>query len=352
MGKEQKILGEFFMNNSNLTRSLPPPIVYDCFQFFNELDLLEIRLNILSGVVDKFVLVEADKSHSNQPKPLYFEENKSHFQSFLDKIIHIKITQYPDIALKNAWAAESYQRNMILEGLKNCNPDDVVIISDVDEIPTIDIINQFKEGKLKGIHNLSQMRCNYYINYRAIIRHWLGTNMLNYKDIIENNAEKYKYVYDEVLVESLNQGTTPTKIRMLQDAPIIKNAGWHFSFLGGLDNIIYKLTSFTHHTDYEREYADKNLLIERIDKGIDLFQPKNTRFVPIKIDKRFPKYIVENQDKYAHLIYRDISLWHNITIVVYMYLYYYLINLPASWFKKTFKHTSLYKKAKGLIKRT
>ena len=90
-------------------------MIIDCFPFFNELDLLEIRLNVLNDVVDKFVLVEASKTQSLIDKPFYFEENKDRYSKFLDKIIHVKITDYPK---KDGWAMENYQRNCIVKGLQ------------------------------------------------------------------------------------------------------------------------------------------------------------------------------------------------------------------------------------------
>ena len=108
-------------------------MIYDCFTFFNELELLELRLHELAGVVDKFVLVEATKTHSNQPKPLCYQENRSRFGEFQDRIIHIVVDDLPDA--KNAWVLENFQRNGIGRGLTNCRPDDWVLVSDIDEIP-------------------------------------------------------------------------------------------------------------------------------------------------------------------------------------------------------------------------
>ena len=85
-------------------------MIYDCFTFFNELDLLEIRLNYLNEIVDKFVLVEMAKTHSNKDKPFYFEENKKRYEKFLDKIIHIKVSEYPDLT-----KFDEYRRNWVLE---------------------------------------------------------------------------------------------------------------------------------------------------------------------------------------------------------------------------------------------
>ena len=103
------------------------------FLFFNELDLLEIRLNVLNDVVDKFVLVESTQTFNAQPKPLYFEENKERFAKFSDKIIHIvcdeDFTNEP-----NPWVIEHKQRLHIARGWKDCQDDDVIMISDADEI--------------------------------------------------------------------------------------------------------------------------------------------------------------------------------------------------------------------------
>ena len=114
-------------------------MIYDCFSFFNELDLLEIRLNTLDKVVDKFVLVEAPWTHTGHKKPLYFEENKQRFAPFLNKIIHIVASDPPTSPTaterENAWIRENWQRNQIARGLTDAKPEDVLIIADLDEIP-------------------------------------------------------------------------------------------------------------------------------------------------------------------------------------------------------------------------
>lgn len=96
-------------------------MVYDCFPFFNELDLLELRLRELSPVVDKFVLVEATRTFQKKEKPLVFEENKNRFSSFLDKIEHIVVGKFPGFFYKfrvpNAWDYENFQRDQISIGL-------------------------------------------------------------------------------------------------------------------------------------------------------------------------------------------------------------------------------------------
>jgi beta-1,4-mannosyl-glycoprotein beta-1,4-N-acetylglucosaminyltransferase len=283
-------------------------MVYDCFPFFNELDLLEIRLNILSKIVDKFVLIEADRTFSYQHKPFYFSENKFRYSDFLHKIIHIQITEYP-ANVEKAWIIENYQRNKLIDGLVNCNPNDIILVSDLDEIPNPEIIRNFTGG---GIYKLEQKHYCYYLNYKNITQYpWYGTRIMLYKDIIMSTVEQYEYKYGTGLVYEINQGTTFAKIRLAY-TPLVKNGGWHFSYLGGLENIKAKLSSFVIQESVIKKTIDSltdKVIEKRMKNGIDLFSPKESRWIPIKITKRdFPEYLVVNQERYSHLIYSKVSI--------------------------------------------
>ncbi len=109
-------------------------MIYDCFLFFNEIQLLRLRLAELSPVVERFVLVEATRSFTGHPKPLHFENNRHLFEEHLEKICHIVVDDLP-AKYESAWDMEAHQRNAILRGLTEANPDDIIAISDVDEIP-------------------------------------------------------------------------------------------------------------------------------------------------------------------------------------------------------------------------
>ncbi|MHA2182652.1 MAG: hypothetical protein ACXAAH_14625 [Promethearchaeota archaeon] len=111
-------------------------MIVDCFTFWKEFDILEIRLNELNDIVDYFVLVEAAYTQAMQPKPFYFDENKERFAKFADKIIHVKVEEGLDIS-QNPWAYENYQRRCVAKGLNELDikADDYIMISDVDEIP-------------------------------------------------------------------------------------------------------------------------------------------------------------------------------------------------------------------------
>lgn len=131
--------------------------VFDSFIFFNELDLLQIRLSVLAPHVDRFVLVEATHSFQGQTKPLYFEKNRQRFAPFLDKIEHVVVDNFPDAA--SPWDREHFQRDAILRGLASCADDDLVIISDADEIPRPQAIPRDLDA---GVIALLKQRLFYY----------------------------------------------------------------------------------------------------------------------------------------------------------------------------------------------
>ena len=121
--------------------------VYDCFTFYNEFELLELRLKSLWDIVDYFVIVEADKNHTNKPKPFYFAERKDEFKEFLPKIRNIQLNVDIDYKGVGDWSIENGQRNGILYGLSDAAPDDLIFISDADEIPAPDILKRINENK-------------------------------------------------------------------------------------------------------------------------------------------------------------------------------------------------------------
>jgi beta-1,4-mannosyl-glycoprotein beta-1,4-N-acetylglucosaminyltransferase len=263
-------------------------LVYDCFPFFNELDILEMRLNILSGVVDKFVLVEADRTFSNMRKPLFFEKNKIRYSQFLEKIIYIKTVDYPEY--KDAWNMEYYQRNKIIEGISCCDINDIILVSDVDEIPNPDAIKCYRKNET-GIFALIQDFYNYYLNYkRCVFRTWDLAKIAHYDDIMKLNY-------------------TPQQLRDSKTNKVISNGGWHFSYLGGIEAIQYKIGAFSHQEYNNEKYVSDKILEEKIRRGLDIYNRKDYRFIPVKITKTaYPAYIVNNKEKYSRYIYKKIDL--------------------------------------------
>ena len=285
-------------------------MIYDCFTFFNELDLLEIRLNILKDHVDKFVIVEATKTHQGKSKPLFYSENKNRFEKFFDKIIHIVVDEYPDYEGKSPWVLEHHQRNMIQKGLVNCKPDDVIIISDLDEIPSPEKIIEYKDTK--GVKIFRQKMYYYFMNcvnssqnedYR-----WNGTVMVNYKDIIGPQylrsmsmivfglySEKLKYRLYALFRKIFLYNIKGIKIVFVPDG------GWHFSFLGGVETIIKKIEAFAHSEYNKEEFKNVKNIEDAINKGKDILgRDFSYKFVPL--DNSFPEYILKNIDKYEYLL--------------------------------------------------
>lgn len=276
-------------------------MIYDCFPFFNELDLLEIRLNELDSVVDKFVLVEATKTFQKKDKPLYYEENKERFKDFEDKIIHIIVDKFPGFFYKwripTAWDYDNYQKDQVAQALKNCSNDDVIIISDLDEIPSAEIISKYKN--YPGVKVFEQILCNYYLNCVAIkapekahltshngMVYWKGTVMLNY-----SNFSSFKNA--RILREQSGENIIS-----------LQKSGWHFSFVGNFQKIREKLDSWAHtnEKEYNPDYLmDKNSVDAIIKKGGDLFG-RDYQYVIQPLSDIFPKYILENQNRFSNLL--------------------------------------------------
>ncbi len=268
-------------------------MVYDCFIFFNELDLLEIRLNELNEVVDKFVLVEANRTFQNLPKPFIFDENKQRFSAFIDKIIHIKLTEYPlfipVINPFSPWKIEFYQRNSVVKGLVNCKPDDIIMISDVDEIPKAEVVRNFIQSGVDKIYGLKMDMFMYFLNNRLIYDG--GSNMTNEeaKDGIWHCTAVLPYRLLKQKPHKIRKTIMRTK-RRGEVYEIVPNAGWHFTYVGGVKQIINKLEAFSH-TEYNLpEYKNADNIRKLIDSGQDLFG-RTLEFEIIGPDYQLPKYL-------------------------------------------------------------
>lgn len=208
--------------------------IVDCFTFYNELDMLKFRLEYLYDTVDYFVLVEATLTHAGHPKPLYFEHNKSMFSKYLDKIVHVIVTDLPKnpvlrlIKLNTTrlnWSREMKQRMHIHEGIERLKleDNDRLIISDLDEIPNKDVLRGSYEF---GAYALSQDLYYYTLNYKAN-QPWDLAKLIDYKT--------YKTFNSPQIIRS-----------KLLDLPRIKNGGWHFSYFGNIDFIVNKIRNFCH----------------------------------------------------------------------------------------------------------
>lgn len=251
-------------------------MIYDCFTFFNELDVLEIRLNELNGVVDRFVLVEATHTHSGRPKPLYYADNKDRFKLFKDKIIHVVVTDLPEST--DTWVRENYQRQCILRGLVNCDDNDSILVSDVDEVPTRDSVAR---GTVPGgIFVFEQVLCYYHLN--TFFSWWHGTRACRYAQLRALGG--------------------PQRLR-LTAGTVIESAGWHFSFLGDVNGIVNKLHAFAHQEFNTSHYVDPVYISAAMETCTDLFQ----RGVRGRVvgDAELPTFVKSNRARYEKYFLKD-----------------------------------------------
>jgi glycosyltransferase involved in cell wall biosynthesis/cyclopropane fatty-acyl-phospholipid synthase-like methyltransferase len=261
-------------------------LIYDTFIFFNELDLLEIRLNILDKTVDKFVLVEATKTFQGNEKPLYFQQNKSRFEKFNAKIIHVIVDDVPSHA--TSWEREYFQRNAILRGLTTCSEMDLILISDLDEIPNPEVIPTFLDKHRIGAF---QQRLFYYkLDTKCVELQHLPWSIIVTFNISISPAQLRKR-----LVET--QSSLLAGSLVSEDVQLIENGGWHFSYLGSPEQIVAKIESFSHVELNTPEFKDAKTIGDLIVNGKDIFG-RELSFVTATSDE-LPKYIVDNMSMYG-----------------------------------------------------
>lgn len=242
--------------------------IYDCFPFFNELELLEIRLNELYDEVDYFVLVEARESHRGKRKPLLFLKNKHRFKKFLPKIIHITLD---NLQKKDNWGRENFQRNAILKGLRQAKADDIIMISDVDEIPAKATLKKLIDPLLTKEQEVTvsgQKMFRFHLNRTdTSVEPWLGTTLCSF---------------------SFLKKTSPQILRdSRRSLHLIENTGWHFSSMGGVSRVIFKFANFAHEEVDTKEFNNPSNIKNHINE-----------YPVIPIDSSFPDYILKHQKHY------------------------------------------------------
>ena len=262
--------------------------VFDTFIFGGhsaELDLLEVRLNELDGVVEKFVIVESPTTHLGNPKKLYFQENKERFSQFKDKI-HYFITDPLNYGFP--WRNENEHRNNILNGLRelNLNFEDWILISDLDEIPSKNSVKEL-------IDRNDAVSLGIPLAYRPFF-----LNIEAGKPSVGVRAVRF----------SLLTPFSPQEIRNnnFTDYNTTQNNGWHFTYQGGKKAIKEKLESFAHGNDYDNRlgHQTKETSEEEINRDLDNLRifgehPVSKDWKKLEINENtLPKYVVDNQDKF------------------------------------------------------
>ena len=284
-------------------------MIYDCFTFFNELELLELRLNELAGVVDKFVLVEATQTHTNQPKPLHYRENRARFSAFHDKIIHVIVDDMPQSS--DPWIPENFQRNCIARGLTNCRPDDFVLVSDLDEIPRARTVEKMRR-EIPFNEKLLPSAVHAFLNsppFKSVFhRRGFRRQLRKYHPFVWRFEQAFfrNFLNCRSLDPACSFGTRMLRFRDFSCAEemrhsgykIIPDAGWHFSWMGGVQRIQEKLAAYAHQERNRPEIAATDNIEQSLKDGKVFFDPER-RLKCIPLDDSFPRYLLEHPEIFS-----------------------------------------------------
>ena len=262
--------------------------IYDCFSYWDEDLLLDLRLNILNEHVDYFVIVEGNKTWQNNPKKLRFKINN--FEKFKNKIIYVPVEDMPDG--DNPYKRENHQRNAISRGLVNAVDEDIVMISDLDEIPNPEKIKLFKTNMKYAV--FKQMHFYYKINLQSQINpYWYGSRIC-----------LKKFLKSPQWLRDLKFKKRPFwRLDKLRLNNIIENGGWHFCNLKDPNDLLYKYKNLCETNDpyiFKEKIDEKDLnlqeITKRINSGLDIIGREES-YKPINLDSKFPDYVLKNKKK-------------------------------------------------------
>ncbi len=294
--------------------------VYDCFTFYNEFELLELRLESLYSMVDCFVIVEADKTQRNEPKPFYFLENKTKFAKFLPKIRHLMMNVSLPYKGDGDWVIENAQRNYIKQGLFDAEPDDLIFVSDLDEIPNPQILDNIFKNQV-GL--LSQCLLftpppSILANKQVYVPCQLLVRAIDFLEVspVALDQTLHRYYLDLVKKDGYWQGTILTRYKNMDKPqtlrdfrtkfPRIPNGGWHFSSLGGIDRVIDKTRSVCEgHAVEDSDKKYREFVKECMKQGSYLGVQNNAgtrNFFPYDINNIKLPYLKEFVKKYPYLL--------------------------------------------------
>ena len=264
--------------------------IYDCFMYYDEDTVVDIRLNCLDAYVDKFLIVESKFTHSGKKRNLLFDINQ--FKRFKDKIIYLALDDEPrgietvydkdDEDLKsfkyieNALKRENYQRNYISRGLSDADAEDIIMVSDADEIPNLGNLD-LKEIKNKLIF-FQQKMFYYKLNLYIDSFNWFGTKACKKKDLISpqwlRNIKDRAYPLWRI-------DTLFSKLKY-QNIYFVNDGGWHFSNIKNAKAIQKKLRTYLHHIEFD----ENPLSVEKIE---NIIKEKKTIY-DLKVDKSISKF--------------------------------------------------------------
>jgi len=282
--------------------------IFDCFMYFDEEIILDLRLNILDKYVDYFVIVESLFTHKGDKRELQFDLKK--FERFKDKIIYLIYDKLPKNLEKvmdednkgeksrkyilNAAYRENGQRNFISRGLENAKEDDLILISDVDEIPNLENIdlNHIK----KRIIFFKQDMFYYKFNLKLPNLIWTGTKACRKIHLKSpqwlRNIKDRKYPFYRL-------DTIFSETKYI-DVEFIDKGGWHFSYLQTPEQILNKIKSFSHGEFNDENLNEKEIALKILNNQ-DIFG-RGSKLNKVEIDQSYPEFILRNKNKFTKWI--------------------------------------------------
>jgi beta-1,4-mannosyl-glycoprotein beta-1,4-N-acetylglucosaminyltransferase len=281
-------------------------MIVDVFPFFNELDLLDIRLHELWDVVDCFVLIEATRTYTGLSKPLYYDLVKERFANFNSHIMHIIVQDMPmtkdeinhslslgdrswlesNYQVEDVWVRERHQRNQargIL--LKEFDPEDILIIEDADEMVRASILKDIEKIICEGSNAVHQDLCSYYLNIRCTNMPWWGSKIIRNRFLNDHTVSEVRF------------HTKPRRF--------IEDGGWHYNFFGGAEKIFNKIKAYAHIEFDNPDVANIDNINARLKARTDVLG-RLYEYEVIRLDwHNTPKYVMENLDKFDEYIYKE-----------------------------------------------
>ena len=287
--------------------------IYDCTTFYSEHMMLDVRFHVLNDYVEKFIVTESLYSHSGQPKKLNFDINN--YPKFKDKIIYLVIDQEPNdlIKIENTKEHQGLKRinslkrielsyNYMMKATENLANDDLIILSDNDEIPNLNS-KQFKQSHKNGFI-FKQLFFYYKFNLLYDLMPWFGSKACKKKSLKSfswlRNLKSKKYSFWRL--------DTYFNENKLTNLEIIKDGGWHFTNIKTPEELYIKMTNFGHHNEFELSGLTVEDLRKKIDEGVVFYnhfsdqtaQNKwnyDYKLKKINIDL-LPKYLQDNSEKF------------------------------------------------------
>ncbi len=243
--------------------------IFDLFPFNGEFAMLELKLAEMGDWVDHFVIVEATRTFRNDPKPLHYQQNRETYRKYGDKIIHVVVDQFPDY-LDSAWAREFHQRDSAARGLNDlAGPDDLVIISDADEIIDRRAL-EFFTGDAMGM----ELRTFQYFYNRELLDKRRVKSAITTARVLATNGSSYLRIGCAAYFRAKSS---------------LPRAGWHFTGVGAPEVVEAKIRSYSHE---ERSYLDRaklEVILSELRRG-----ESGEPWVRREIDESFPQYIRQN----------------------------------------------------------